>query len=181
MALIMAFCLSVSMGVFGVYWSTIYGLLSALITLLFIVGSVTMVGGISMATTKAVKKYQATKKANRDITYTRFTVLTHLTPADEDWLATRHFWVMPPEVARMRAGQPWEKPWWYGGGVPIEVRRQWEIKAKAEHAKGVFHGENRSDPAPTKEPPISGEVIGRRGNGNYPTPIYDAYADEDRY
>jgi hypothetical protein len=95
-----------------------------------------------------------------------FAMMSHLTPADERWLAERHHYVVPKEVARIRAGLPWNEPFNsrdHNYRYPIPITNRLELVKKAEAAQKVFNGdalhESERPPARKVTKPVEGEWI----------------------
>jgi len=63
------------------------------------------------------------RDADAQLERARWALMTHLTEADERWLAERHFWVVPVEVARLRAGLDPQPEWRSLFEPPAELRQ----------------------------------------------------------
>lgn len=85
------------------------------------------------------------QRADRELEYTRFCALSHLTPLDERELAERHFWSPPREVSRIRSGMPFDQEWKYGSiaNPPPAIRDRIDLERRAKKARAEFYGENR--------------------------------------
>lgn len=114
--------------------------------------------GIQSGARRRIAQRTGTASAQREMDRARFAALTHLTDADERWLAERHFWVVPPEVVRLRAGQPWNQPWEWLFDVPAEVHARRRMLGLALRARDDFEGINRTREV-VREEPVSGEIV----------------------
>lgn len=99
----------------------------------------------SQQTLNRLPSRRLARQAEQELEYTRFAALSHLTPLDERELAERHFWTPPAEVARIRGGQPYNRPWTYSDyrGAPAPITMRLELQRRAEKARAEFYGENR--------------------------------------
>ncbi len=88
----------------------------------------------------------------------RWALITHLTEADERWLAERHFWVVPVQVAVLRAGLEADQ----GSRefqLPSPDQRRWrEIRSRSEAARAAFEGIRRTEELVEVEP-VEGELL----------------------
>lgn len=176
----------VAVGLAGLWMVGAVVVLDAMLSLVFallqvIVGTAAVLAfvGLGVAGTVSIRKRAAfldrhatSERATRELDKARFTALTHLTPADERWLAERHFWTPPPEVPRLRAGRPYDQPWdWLtetrhsfsGSRMPSEMLRRQDMQRLAEKSRAIFEGVNLTgsgdEPARTK--PVEGDVVAR--------------------
>lgn len=132
----------------------------ALSLILYLIGIAVMLGGAGAVIAVLVAPVRrGAREADRSLERERFASMTWLTQADEVWLADRHFWAVPREVARLRGGQQWDKPWTYElGGVPREVQARERMAERANRARDAFEGVNLS-PEVERSEPVSGEVL----------------------
>jgi hypothetical protein len=74
----------------------------------------------------------------------RWAQMSHLSEADERWLAERHFWVVPVQVALLRAGLD-PKPDSRESDVPAAgwCQRR-EVQARSQAARADFEGIRRT-------------------------------------
>lgn len=127
--------------------------------ILYLVGVIILVGGIGGAMLLAVPARKQAREANRSIDKERYAAMTWLTALDEAWLADRHFWAIPREVARLRGGQDWDREWTYGlGQTPREIEHRERMTERAERARNTFEGVNLT-PDVERSEPLSGEVL----------------------
>lgn len=82
------------------------------------------------------------RAADAQLELARWASMTHLSEADERWLAERHFWVVPVQVALLRAGldpelREAELP------SPDRVQRR-EVQVRSEAARADFVGIRRT-------------------------------------
>lgn len=160
--------------------ATLYDLLTALIMLGIAVGSTCLLYYGAVKIPKARRSYQLRRQYAQDMECTRFTAITWLTQADEEWLAREHFWQMPPEVARIRAGRQWDEVWFYEGRKPAEIARLDALKEMAEKAKARFYGANLT-PNQTVSEPVEGEVLYRRSDTGRRQRLSKDYEDWSDY
>jgi hypothetical protein len=74
----------------------------------------------------------------------RWALMTHLTEADEHWLAERHFWVVPVQVALLRAGLD-PRPERREIDLPLlDWRQRRELHARSDAARAAFEGIRRT-------------------------------------
>jgi hypothetical protein len=74
----------------------------------------------------------------------RWALMTHLTEADERWLAERHFWVVPVQVALLRAGLD-PKPECREIDLPsLDWRQRRELQCRSDASRAAFEGIRRT-------------------------------------
>ncbi len=84
------------------------------------------------------------RAADAQLELARWALMTHLTEADERWLAERHFWVVPVQVALLRAGLG-PKPDSREVELPsLEWRQRREVRARSQAARADFEGIRRT-------------------------------------
>ena len=98
------------------------------------------------------------RDADAQLERARWALMTHLTEADERWLAERHFWVVPVEVARLRAGLDPQPEWRSLFEPPAELRQLMEMRSRSEAAHAAFEGIRRTQQFIESEP-VEGEPI----------------------
>jgi len=76
----------------------------------------------------------------------RWALMTHLSADDEGWLAERHFWATPTQVAMLRAGLDPQPDWQcYGSSPPVELRQLRQMQSRARAARAAFEGIRRTE------------------------------------
>jgi hypothetical protein len=88
----------------------------------------------------------------------RWALLTQLTEGDERWLAERHFWVVPTQVARLRAGLDPQPEWRCYFDPPPELRRLQEMQSRSQAARAQFEGVRRTEIF-IESAPVEGELL----------------------
>ena len=112
-----------------------------------------LVSGVALAVMSAVLLWRRStvrrraadarrRTADAQLERARWALMTHLTGTDERWLAERHFWVVPAQVALLRAGldsdsREVELP-------SPEWRQRREVQARSQAARAEFEGIRRT-------------------------------------
>ena len=110
-----------------------------LLPALLLTGIVLVVVG---ATFRARSRMARRRHADAQLERTRWALMTNLTEADERWLAERHFWIVPVEVARLRAGVDPKKDWDFL--CKAELNQRSEMQDRSEASRAVFEGIRRT-------------------------------------
>lgn len=130
----------------------------------------------------------AAERATRELEKSRFSALTHLTEADERWLAERHFWAPPVEVPRLRAGRPHDQTWdWYeetrhsfsGSRMPAEIVRRRDMQRLADKSRAQFEGVNLTASEPAPFLPVEGDIVPGKTSGTLDEALYRAAVKRD--
>lgn len=87
------------------------------------------------------------RAADRELERARYAQMSHLSAADERWLAERHFFVVPKEVARIREGLPWDELVFSDSPDYMRpaIQNRVSLEKRAEAARKMFHGDNLND------------------------------------
>jgi hypothetical protein len=130
-------------------WLTMapYAFLSLPVSVLVSVLTLVAVSGVLRWRRCTVRRREAADRRRQieaQFEHARWAVMTNLTEADERWLADRHFWVLPVEVARLRAGMNPHSDWDFQ--CREEMRQVEEMRARSEAARAAFEGIKRTSP-----------------------------------
>jgi hypothetical protein len=110
-----------------------------LLLALLLTGIVLAVAG---ATFRVRGRIARRRQAHAQLERARWALMTNLTEADERWLAERHFWIVPLEVARLRAGVDPEEGSYFLCKAELDQRK--DMQARSEASRAAFEGIRRT-------------------------------------
>ena len=120
----------------------------ALPAALLISGSALAMTGVLLRWRRSTVRRRAAdacrRAADAQLELARWVLMTHLAEADERWLAERHFWVVPVQVALLRAGlDPKPDSSEFELPAPGWCQRR-EVQARSQAARADFEGIRRT-------------------------------------
>jgi hypothetical protein len=110
-----------------------------LLLALLLTGIVLVVVGVTFRVRARITRR---RRADAALERARWALMTNLTEADERWLAERHFWIVPVEVARLRAGVDPAKDWDFLCKGELDQRK--EMQGRSEASRAAFEGIRRT-------------------------------------